>query len=224
MAEGKKSVLFYVEWGGLFDELTDDEAGRLIKHFTKYVRDMNPEAPDRTTKLLFETIKNQLKRDLVKWETEKEKKSASGIMGNLKRWHLDLYELVISQKLDINSAVSIAEGRKPSHPDKPQSTPIANLAVEVEVEVEGIVKNTNSIEERKLKFSQSLIPFVEKYGKETIRQFCDYWTEPNKSKTKFKQETEKTWDLEGRLRRWAENDFSKNKKQNQVNVNLNPVN
>jgi hypothetical protein len=33
-------------------ELEDDEAGRL-KHFFRYVNDLNPEYPDRTTKLMF---------------------------------------------------------------------------------------------------------------------------------------------------------------------------
>lgn len=67
----------------------------------------------------------------------------------------------------------------------------------------------NSIDVRKLKFSQSLIPFVSIYGKDGIREFCDYWTEPNKSNTKFKQETEKTWDTTLRLKRWFKNDFNK---------------
>lgn len=75
--------------------------------------------------------------------------------------------------------------------------------------VDKSILNTNSIDVRKLKFSQSLIPFVETYGKDGIREFCDYWTEPNKSNTKFKQETEKTWDTTLRLKRWFKNDFNK---------------
>lgn len=66
----------------------------------------------------------------------------------------------------------------------------------------------NNIEVRKLKFSQSLIPFVSEYGKDLIRDFCNYWTEPNKSNTKFKQELQKTWSTEGRLRTWSKNNFN----------------
>lgn len=84
---------------------------------------------------------------------------------------------------------------------------------ETNIEKSRLKNNTSSIDDRKLKFSQSLIPFVGIYGRETIREFCDYWTEPTKSKNKFRQEIEKTWDLEGRLRRWAGNDFNKNKTQ-----------
>jgi len=76
---------------------------------------------------------------------------------------------------------------------------------------------TNTIEARKLKFSQSLIPFLDLYDKEMIRDFCNYWTEPNKSNTKFKQETEKTWSLANRLERWSRNNFGTTKKTKDEN-------
>jgi hypothetical protein len=70
-------------------------------------------------------------------------------------------------------------------------------------------KNINSIVDRKLKFSQSLKPFLELYGKDTLNEFYSYWTEPNNSNTKFKQELEKTWELSSRLKRWAKSEFNK---------------
>jgi hypothetical protein len=61
MAENKKRG-FNADWIDKFEELEDDdEAGRLIKHFFRYVNDLNPEYPDRTTKLMFIDIKNTLK-------------------------------------------------------------------------------------------------------------------------------------------------------------------
>lgn len=70
----------------------------------------------------------------------------------------------------------------------------------------------NNIEFRKLKFSDTLKPFLEMYGKEMLDDFYKYWTEPNKSNTKFKQEMETTWSLERRLYTWSKNDFNKTKK------------
>ena len=67
MAKDKKSVIVYVDWIATFNKLEDDEAGRLIKHFFSYVNDLNP-ASDRLTELLFEPIKQQLKRDLKAYE------------------------------------------------------------------------------------------------------------------------------------------------------------
>lgn len=58
-------------------------------------------------------------------------------------------------------------------------------------------------EAKKEDFYNSLIPFVQVYGKEMIREFFDYWTEPNKSKTKWRYELERTWDTSRRLGTWA---------------------
>ena len=61
----------------------------------------------------------------------------------------------------------------------------------------------NNIEKRKLKFADTLKPFLSIYGKEMLNDFYRYWSEPNKSGTKFKMEMEKTWDLERRLEMWS---------------------
>lgn len=61
----------------------------------------------------------------------------------------------------------------------------------------------NNIEERKLKFASTLEPFKLKYGRDLLNQFYKYWTQPNKSNTKFKQELEQTWQLSYRLETWS---------------------
>lgn len=58
-------------------------------------------------------------------------------------------------------------------------------------------------EKRKEKFYQELVPYVATYGKDMIRKFYNYWSETNKSKTRMRCETEKTWDLNLRLQNWA---------------------
>ena len=73
---------------------------------------------------------------------------------------------------------------------------------------------TYSIEDRKLKFANTLKPFIETYGIELIKEFYSYWTEPNKSNTKFNQELQKTWSVERRLETWAKNDKNFNNKFN----------
>jgi len=69
----------------------------------------------------------------------------------------------------------------------------------------------NDIDSRKLKFASTLQPFLPKYGKDLLNNFYRYWTEPNKSNTKFRQELEKTWDLERRLETWVNNEKEFNK-------------
>ena len=69
MAENKNRIIVYRDWISTFESLTDEEAGKLIKHFFRYINDQNPEAPDRLIKLLFEPIKQTLKRDLKAYES-----------------------------------------------------------------------------------------------------------------------------------------------------------
>lgn len=59
---------------------------------------------------------------------------------------------------------------------------------------------------RKEEFKASLFPYVEKYGKDMIRAFFDYWSELNKSETKMRCEMQKTWEVNLRLATWAKNE------------------
>lgn len=81
MAEDKKSFILYADQIHLFENLDDAEAGALIKHIFRYVNDQNPICTDKITKIAFEPIKHQLKRDLIKWEKFREKQSENGKRG-----------------------------------------------------------------------------------------------------------------------------------------------
>lgn len=131
MAQDKKSFILYTDLLHTIDLMPDENAGKLFKHILKYVNDLNPETDDLITKLSFEPIKQQLKRDLREWEKTIETKSDSGKLGNLKRWHLDLYLKVIDNQMNIDEAYVIANNRKTSHPDTLPSQPIPNIAVNV---------------------------------------------------------------------------------------------
>ena len=84
MAENKKSFILYCDLIHTFKELSDTEAGQLIKHVLSYVNDENPEMDDRLLNLVFEPIKQQLKRDLIKYEDIKDFRSEIGKAGGIK--------------------------------------------------------------------------------------------------------------------------------------------
>lgn len=86
MAKNKKTVVIYCDIIHSVEPLTDEEAGKLFKHYLRYINDLNPVPEDRLTALLFEPIKQSLKRDLKKWEETKSKKSDGGKKGMEKRW------------------------------------------------------------------------------------------------------------------------------------------
>lgn len=89
-------------------------------------------------------------------------------------------------------------------------TKIANLDKQENNKTNKLI---NNIEERKLKFAETLKPFVGRYTRDFIKEFYEYWTEPNPSNTKFRKEMQTTWSLERRLSTWAknENNFNSNK-------------
>ncbi|MEX1383695.1 DUF6291 domain-containing protein [Lutibacter sp.] len=78
MAEGKKSFIAYSDWNGMFKALPDEVAGKLIKHIFAYVNDENPETDDYVINALFENVKCSLKRDLKKWDKQREQRSQAG--------------------------------------------------------------------------------------------------------------------------------------------------
>ena len=83
--QNKESFVLYTKYIDTFKELTDEQAGKLIKVILEYVNDMNPE-PEGLIKIAFIPIKQQLKEDLVKWKEEKEKRSIAGRKGMESRY------------------------------------------------------------------------------------------------------------------------------------------
>lgn len=85
MAEGKKSFVAYSDWRDTFNELSDQDAGQLIKHIFAYVNDENPTTENVVVKAVFAQIKNTLKRDLKKWEEQIKQRSEAGKKSAAKR-------------------------------------------------------------------------------------------------------------------------------------------
>jgi hypothetical protein len=112
MAEGKRTFLMRADEINIFNRLSDDEAGRLIKHIFAYVNDKDPEATDRVTELTFEPIKQRLKAELKTWLNSCDKKRTNGQIGNLKRYNPDLYELYAAGEIDLSTSLERAESRK----------------------------------------------------------------------------------------------------------------
>ena len=65
---------------GIFDKLSDEQAGKLIKHIFSYCADENPEA-EFIIDIAFESIKQTLKRDLKKYNVFVDKQRINGSKG-----------------------------------------------------------------------------------------------------------------------------------------------
>ena len=179
MAKDKKGFILYADQKALFDQLPNDKAGELIKFIFAYVNDENPNTDDIIINLAFTPIKQQLKRDLKKFEETKEKRSEAGKAGANKRWQ------------------NIAN-------DSKRIKAIAKIADNVNDNV-NVKEKVIDINIRKQTFASSLQPYLEKYGREFLNEFYLYWTEQSVTNKKLKFELEKTWSLERRLYTWKNN-------------------
>jgi hypothetical protein len=86
MAKDKKSFILYSDAIHTVEKLSDTDAGQLLKHLLRYVNDQNPTTENPLVEIAFEPIKQQLKRDLVKFQDVKVKRSEAGKAGANKRW------------------------------------------------------------------------------------------------------------------------------------------
>ena len=177
MAENKKSFILYCDIIHTIEKLDDVDAGKLFKHVLRYVNDMNPETDHLITEIAFEPIKQQLKRDLVKYVNlcERNKinsknagrpKKSSGLIGNPKK---------------SSGLIGLQKESKKSDNDN---------------------DNENDILKRKNILKKKLDEYVREYGKQLIYDFFLYWSEHGDNDRKMRFEKERTFGVKARLNTW----------------------
>jgi hypothetical protein len=181
--ENKKSFILYADLLKLVEKLPEDLAGRLFLTILLYVNDLNPEPEDLLLQIAFEPIKQQLKRDLKKWEVFHIKQIENGKRGGRPKNPTDNNE---SQKTQ-------------AFLEKPKKAVSVNANVNVTANVN---PNINKIESAKTILKTELEPFIEKYGVTMCQAFFDYWSESNSTKTKCKYQLQETWETSRRLATW----------------------
>ena len=78
MADNKKSFILYADLIHTVKKMPPEKAGELLLTILEYVNDNNPEILDPYVDIVFEPIKQQLKRDLEKYEGKKKQWSDAG--------------------------------------------------------------------------------------------------------------------------------------------------
>lgn len=225
MAENKKSVLLYCDIIHTVKELTDEEAGKLFKHYLEYINDLNPTAPDKLTQVVFEPIKQNLKRDLIKWQNQLNQRSDAGKKGMEKRWNNKNNETITNDNTVIKNITNHNSVKNDITNITVKDTVTVTDTVNVTVKVKDTV--IKSIEQRKSEFSLTLNPYLEsltkEYGlvlaKDILNDFYKHWTQTNEGGKKFLREKQTTWDLSRRLDTWIKNEktFTNGKLKNYGN-------
>jgi hypothetical protein len=180
MATDKKGFILYADQKALFDQLPNGKAGELIKFIMAYVNDENPVTEDLIINLAFTPIKQQLKRDLQKFEQTKVNRSIAGKAGADKRWQ------------------NVAN-------DSKRISSIAKMADNVNVNVNVNDKVILSIAERKINFANQLAIYKKDYSKDILNDFYLYWTEHGTNDKKMRFEKQTSFDVLRRLNNWLKN-------------------
>lgn len=123
MAAEKKSFILYCDQIHTFEELTDEEAGKLIKHIYRYCNDQDPILEDRMVNIAFQHIKHQLKRDLRQWQKYIEKQAVNGKKGG-------------RPKHDQETQKTQAFFKNPSQPKKADNVNVNATAINRDVVIE----------------------------------------------------------------------------------------
>ena len=74
--------------------------------------------------------------------------------------------------------------------------------IQPQAEISSAAVPNKDIKHRQRVFEESLVPFLEKYGKKMLREFSDYWTESNTGGNKMRWEMQKVFDVARRLQTW----------------------
>jgi hypothetical protein len=83
----RKGFILYRDQKQMFDLLSDEQAGKLIKHIFAYMNDLkDANEPDAVVNFAFQTIKTAIQRDADKYEKKCEKSRESGRLGAENRW------------------------------------------------------------------------------------------------------------------------------------------
>lgn len=127
MAKDKKSFILYADIIHTVELLSTEKAGELFLHILRYVNDRNPTTHDMTLRIAFEPIKQQLKRDLIKYGKIVEKRVIAGRRSAEQRklalTHVNTSQQVSTVNGNDNVSVSVndtvfhkEEGYSPSTP------------------------------------------------------------------------------------------------------------
>lgn len=218
MADGKKSFVAYADWKEVFESLPNEQAGKLIKHIFAYVNDENPTTDDFIVNALFIQIKSTLKRDLGKWEKQKEQRKLAGQKSaemrkakstevqrnptNVDYRSISLNEKTRNPTVSVNDSVSVSVSGNVSDKEYIQFDSVEETSTTPKIK---------SISDRKETFKNLLSPFENLYDKNLLNDFCAYWTEHGINDKKMRFEKEKSFEVGRRLGTWKKNEKNFNK-------------
>ena len=208
----KKSFILHIDSLSILDELNDEQSGKLFKAIYNYQSGVESEL-DIITKIAFASFKAQFIRDDEQYDNVCEGKSLRGKIGNLKRWHSDLFEKLATDNSNIDELIEIAKHRTSDISESQTSLSIpksldskSDSKSDSNNDNDSKIKNKKDNNKSKHLFSQSIY-----FNKHKFKEALSDW---NSEKLKYYYESLLTWSNEGNkkidwiatARQWASRD------------------
>ena len=191
----KKSFLLYSDLEVLVSSLSDMNAGLLFKSILHYATTGNVlDLEDGATNMLYSVIRQRMDAATLNYNEVCRKRSEAGKKGGAKAGNTNAIKTSKTSKCYQNKQMLSKQADNDNDNDN-------ELSKDNNKE-NSKKKATLSFADRQQEFHNSLIPLTDTYGKEMIRAFFDYWSEPTQNNTKMRLELQRTWSLQGRLRTW----------------------
>lgn len=86
MSNDKKSFVLYADYAAFVNQLSDEQAGQLFKKILDFAENGTEEPiADPMANIVWTMIKNNLVRDIEKWQTAKAERESKGKIGGIVR-------------------------------------------------------------------------------------------------------------------------------------------
>lgn len=214
----KRSFIFNIDWRDVLMDYPAEVRYEVYDAIIEYAASGKLTELKPLAKMAFSFIKKEMDYNNERYNDIVAKRSEAGKKGMASRYSLqkddgELTKLTSDNKTNksYQTVTNVTSDNKTNYNEYDND----NDKEIVSTDVETVKKGTDVPKEdaataatlsRKEKFGKSLIPYVEKYGKDMVRDFFDYWTEMNQSKSKMRFEQQPTWETSKRLATWAKRD------------------
>ena len=226
----KKTFVFNTEWKEILSEYPPSVRYAVYDAIIDYANTSIVPPMEPLVSMAFAFIKKEMDYNASRYNAVASKRSYAGKQGMQARYNksnkvmnettnvTNVTNVTDNENVIVNDNVNVnaVENKNVNDNEKENVNEVASATVPKLIEKKDkpkvITKKASpaaavaATNERAEQFKKEIEGFANLYTTKVLNEFYNYWSEPNKSKTKMRFELERTWDLTRRLRTWGKRD------------------